>query len=229
MDTPIVPEKRCTKCCNLYPATTEYFHKHSGRKDGMRNECKTCHIDEQRRYRASHVDEDRERCRNYYAKHKDSARLYRQQYYAENKVAIYARKQEYRAQHREKDREYSRRYRTENPEKRREIVRRSQRKYPEKHATRQRVRRARKQGAEGTFTFADEQAQFKRQKGKCYYCGCKMTRLNNQLNSATVDHVFPIIRNGRNSPDNLVIACKSCNSKKGTRLPHEWAEGGRLL
>jgi 5-methylcytosine-specific restriction endonuclease McrA len=39
----------------------------------------------------------------------------------------------------------------------------------------------------------------------------------------------PIIRGGRNSPDNLVIACQVCNNRKYNKLPHEWIEGGRLL
>lgn len=46
---------------------------------------------------------------------------------------------------------------------------------------------------------------------------------------AGVDHVVPLVKGGSNGPDNLVIACSTCNLRKNDKLPHEWPEGGRLL
>lgn len=54
---------------------------------------------------------------------------------------------------------------------------------------------------------------FKRDGHKCQYCG------SNQ--DLTLDHVLPKSRNGQSTWDNLVTACKTCNSKKGDRLPDE--------
>jgi glycyl-tRNA synthetase (class II) len=34
--------KVCIKCCNEFPITSDYFYRHSGHKDGFRNECKSC-------------------------------------------------------------------------------------------------------------------------------------------------------------------------------------------
>ena len=41
----------------------------------------------------------------------------------------------------------------------------------------------------------------------CSYCGCR--------ESLSIDHVLPTSRGGPDSSDNVVWACKSCNSSKG--------------
>ncbi len=48
----------------------------------------------------------------------------------------------------------------------------------------------------------------------CQYCGLKSSSL-------TVDHVVPKSRGGRDSWENLVAACHSCNTRKGDRTPEE--------
>ena len=49
-------------------------------------------------------------------------------------------------------------------------------------------------------------------KFQCAYCGEKSQRL-------TQDHVVPWHKGGRTTVDNIVPACKSCNSKKRTGPP----------
>jgi len=51
---------------------------------------------------------------------------------------------------------------------------------------------------------------YKRDNNKCQYCGA--TR------SLTIDHVIPRSKGGEDSWDNLVVACASCNVKKGDKL-----------
>ena len=48
----------------------------------------------------------------------------------------------------------------------------------------------------------------------CCYCGSR--------ESLSVDYLIPTKRGGANSGDNLVWACRSCNSSKGTRDALEW-------
>ncbi len=64
--------------------------------------------------------------------------------------------------------------------------------------------------------------QFIRQKGLCYYCHEPL------LDGWIVEHVKPRAKGGEDKLYNLVIACQSCNAKKGSKSPHEWPEGGRL-
>jgi 5-methylcytosine-specific restriction endonuclease McrA len=54
---------------------------------------------------------------------------------------------------------------------------------------------------------------------RCHYCGCELdTRreaiINQQPNSATVDHKRPQSKGGRSNFGNLVLACYGCNQKK---------------
>lgn len=54
---------------------------------------------------------------------------------------------------------------------------------------------------------------FKRDQHTCQYCGSSQ--------DLTLDHVMPRSRAGKSSWDNLVTACKGCNSRKGDYTPDE--------
>ena len=49
---------------------------------------------------------------------------------------------------------------------------------------------------------------------ECQYCGSKKSPL-------TMDHVKPKKQGGKDSWENLVAACQTCNRKKGNRTPDE--------
>ena len=55
--------------------------------------------------------------------------------------------------------------------------------------------------------------------GKCYYCDNEF--LPGDL---TMDHIVPVVRGGKSTKNNVVPACKECNSKKKHALPIEWDE-----
>jgi len=50
----------------------------------------------------------------------------------------------------------------------------------------------------------------------CYYCGAK--------GNLAVDHLIPRIRGGRDETDNLIWACRTCNSSKQGRDMLIWAK-----
>ncbi len=52
---------------------------------------------------------------------------------------------------------------------------------------------------------------FKRDGNQCVYCGTK--------NDLTVDHVIPRSMGGKDTWENLVTACQTCNTRKGNRTP----------
>lgn len=50
----------------------------------------------------------------------------------------------------------------------------------------------------------------------CQYCGVTPGRTE-----LTLDHVLPRSRGGRTEWENVVVACRTCNQKKGNRTPRE--------
>jgi 5-methylcytosine-specific restriction endonuclease McrA len=54
---------------------------------------------------------------------------------------------------------------------------------------------------------------FRRDSNACVYCGSK--------SDLTIDHVYPKSRGGKTNWENLVTACRRCNSKKGHLTPDE--------
>ena len=57
----------------------------------------------------------------------------------------------------------------------------------------------------------------KHSQGMCHYCG-------DYAPDGQADHVLPLSRGGTDSIDNLVWACKSCNSSKGNKTIEEWKQ-----
>lgn len=200
MATRIIPLKQCTRKENcihpdgpVLPATIEYFYTYAPGEYGIEAECKHCRRDRSRRHYTANPEQGRENAHRWGKSNPDKVR------------------------------ERSRLRRVTNLEYMRAAVRRSQNAHPDRKNTNTRNRRARKRAAEGMHTAADIAAQLKRQKSKCYWCGCKLIKYH-------VDHVIPLVRGGWNDPSNLVIACPHCNDSKGAKLPHEWeGSGGRLL
>jgi 5-methylcytosine-specific restriction endonuclease McrA len=79
-------------------------------------------------------------------------------------------------------------------------------------------RRARKAKATGTHTADDILAQYERQSGACYWCDAEVGQ------DYHVDHVVPLSKGGSDGPDNLVIACPTCNLRKGAKMPDEFVK-----
>ena len=128
----------------------------------------------------------------------------------------------------EKAREKDAKYRKANPEKARESGRKYQKSNPEKMRQKDHRRRARKNGSSPDKIPASWfSEQFVLQKGLCCYCECAMTHSKGPQ-EAQEEHVIPLVRGGKHTLDNLVLACRTCNLSKGDKLLDEWlADTGR--
>lgn len=72
---------------------------------------------------------------------------------------------------------------------------------------------------------SDREVLFYRQKGKCFYCGCQMTKKRRKPGavdprSLTVDHVMTRRMGGRDGPK--VGACYDCNTRRGDLPAHDF-------
>lgn len=198
--------KTCTKCKQTYPATIEYWHKDKNRKDGLSPWCKDCNCANAKKWKRNNPERKRELNRQWQQANPEKYKLSNQKWAEKNPEKIRAKSRRWYAAHTDICRKKSKQWRVANPSK---VI-------LQKHR-----RRALKQGVDSSSSF-DEQAQLKRQHGKCYYCQTKLTEYH-------IDHVVPLSRGGSDHPDNKVLACPSCNLHKYNRLPHEWSKGGRLL
>lgn len=63
------------------------------------------------------------------------------------------------------------------------------------------------------FTYPERKATLMRSKGRCACCGKKLT-----TKTMTMDHIIPLLRGGKNEPENLVALCEACNKQKGNML-----------
>lgn len=56
----------------------------------------------------------------------------------------------------------------------------------------------------------------------CRYCDCQVSFKDRKgPKGGTYDHVLPLSLGGRETVDNLVVCCRTCNNRKGARTPEQ--------
>lgn len=82
---------------------------------------------------------------------------------------------------------------------------------------RQHVRRSAMLDSTDTASKEDTLA-IKEQHTSCFWCDSLL-----KYPERTIDHLIPVAKGGKHVLGNLVIACKSCNSRKRTKDPEDFA------
>jgi 5-methylcytosine-specific restriction endonuclease McrA len=230
--------KTCIKCGVEKPL--EAFRP--GGRGRSRGACRACEAAAQRLRYAQDPERYRAAARAYHEQNRETRRAYlerwrqaRQEhclaysraYYRANAEARRADIRRRRAaktaeQRREDDRrhnsarrDYFRQRQATHGEQLRENERRWRRENPHKKAEKEARRRARLAAARWIEP-VDRQQIVERDGSACYLCGRVL--LAHQI---TLDHVVPLSKGGPHAADNLRVACRSCNCRKGVRLPHE--------
>lgn len=147
--------------------------------------------------------------------------------YAENKERLSAQKKVYVEANKEKVKAYQKKWRQNNKQR---LLEKDRRNYIERkeHYDNYRVewraknrlkwngyRSARRiREKENGIFFITQKEYRKLERDPCFYCG--------SFDNPTLDHVIPVVRGGKHSIGNLVVACKSCNSRKSKKTIMEW-------
>lgn len=122
-------------------------------------------------------------------------------YYATHKEYFAQKQREYRQRHKDKSNERWRQWYEANPDK-----------VKAKSIIADERRRSRINNLPSTLTIEQWLFIKKVYNNRCAYCGKNSQKL-------TQDHVVPVSKGGGYTIDNIVPACRSCNSKKGNRKP----------
>ena len=117
----------------------------------------------------------------------------------------------WRAANTERVIETRRKYYAENPDKQAVLNAKWRAAKPEKVNATARRYYNRKLSAGGKYTKAEWKALLKHFGNKCLCCG----RTNVKVQA---DHVIPVTKGGTSNIDNIQPLCKSCNSRKGTKI-----------
>ena len=200
--------KTCSRCGVEKPATVEFYSERTDYAGRLRGACRVCRSSYFKAYRADHLQHKRECDRAYAADHMEAA---------------VQRVRAWRAKHPQRKRDTDRaRYLVT----RREVIARAsewQAANPDSRKATHNRRRALmvESPCAGLVTAEWVKEQGDRQRGRCYWC---RTRLGTTTH---LDHVVPLSRGGTHGPENLVIACPTCNLSKGAKHPMDFA--GRLF
>ena len=144
-----------------------------------------------------HLEEDKARSAAWRANHPEEVKTYKAAYYYSHPEEVKAYNAAWRADNRQEQKTYSANYRQANKDA---VLVTNQR------------RQALKRRLPATLTRGEWEAIKVAYKHRCAYCGKKQKRL-------TQDHVIPLSKGGGTTMGNIIPACQSCNSRKGSNLP----------
>jgi hypothetical protein len=212
----IIPQKKCSRCKQEFPATTEYFMLHKG---SLYCHCHTCRKLDKKESHIRHKEHNNARSRrwweenhdhylqsqlDYAASHREEARLRAAKWYADNREYALKAAKETRDANPEKFRRKAKDYAAQNP-----LILNANK----------RAHKARKR-AGGTHTRIQLMELYGLQDGRCGYCGVPI--FWHIKGDVHIDHMEPVSRGGSNTIDNICLACMTCNKEKYNRNVSEW-------
>ena len=222
--------KICSKCGEEKPATTEYFGKDKRNKDGLNGQCKDCRKEYQcqwykenkekmKEYNKQRRQENKEYDKQYYKENKEEIKEYYKQYRKENKEEI----KEYQNQWRQENKEYYKQYRKENEEKMKEYNKQWRQENTDRRRQYKQKRKAFKKRLPHTLTL-DQWEKIKNDfNNKCAYCGQSEQKHKEEFNEQLhQEHFIPLSKGGGYTHNNIIPACRSCNTSKYNTDFFEW-------
>jgi 5-methylcytosine-specific restriction endonuclease McrA len=191
--------KRCNKCGESKPLSD--FSKDRSARDGRQGRCKPCAKAAHKEYYEANAENIRARTRRHYESNREKRVEYSRQYRRENAETIARNNAEWRSR---------------NPDYFRQKAREWRALHPGAAEEQRNERRARKAKAPSDGTNPTWQKVARRDGMECAYCGVvTVPKHDDRRLWPTLDHIVPLSRGGADSMGNAVLACFSCNSRKG--------------
>lgn len=206
--------KKCTKCGEIKPKTSEFFGVVNHRPCGFRGECKSCYkkydaikyeknkaeiYARSNLWRLNNPERVKERAKKYVAEDPERYREYKRKYSEQNREVLSIRSLAYRAKNIDKEKARQSRYRMNNRDKGNVAKLR---------------RRTLKKNLQANFTVQDWKNTLSKFGNECAYCG--------ESENLSQDHFLPLTKGGEYTINNIIPACFSCNSSKHNKLFAEW-------
>lgn len=208
--------KVCGTCKSKLIATTEFYYRDSNKKDGLRTNCIDCCKKYKRDNREKLTKQQREaRMRN----HEQYLESARKRYWKNREKNLEWNKKNY-YKHIDRRKAYNKKFYRENSERIKEHVKRWAKENPKKVLAQSHLKRARKMRAIGKYSEEEFFSLCDEFNWKCCYCDKELSK-----DTATVDHAIPISKGGSNFIENILPACRSCNSSKNNKDLYEWFKG----
>lgn len=131
-------------------------------------------------------------------------------YYKRNAERLKAKATKWNREHPKRRKQIVADWQRRNPESCNRIHRRWMKRHPEVRVANQHARRARMVKSKGSYTEKQWKSLCARYNWRCLRC--------KKRKKLTPDHVVPLVKRGTNFIYNIQPLCKSCNSKKGTKI-----------
>lgn len=142
----------------------------------------------------------------------------RRKYYEVNKKEMLKQQVQYRMNNKEKIKLRDSKYYLAN----REVIYARNRLYVKEHPEQERMRgqkyRSQKLYLEATLTAEEWQKILDDHFHRCHYCSTKSDNLHQE-------HKIPVVKGGGYTAENIVPACKRCNSSKGAKNYKKFSKG----
>ena len=192
-------DKTCSKCKETKPVTE--FSKDRNRGDGLRSDCKACLRADAKAYRAANLEKVTAAGKRYREANKEKCAAGHKAYCAANPELVAAQQKAWRTANPERIAAYQAARRGANPGAQ------------QVHGSNFRARKA---GVQGKLTLQEWLEILEAHEGRCAYCGVD--------GKMTIEHMTPWRRGGTNTRDNVVPACGTCNTRKGSLTAVEFLE-----
>jgi 5-methylcytosine-specific restriction endonuclease McrA len=235
----------CSRCKNPFPATLQYFSK-GNKKNGLHSHCKPCQqqashdsymtnresvLQRTSAYQKAHPEMNRASTKKWRLKDPVKTKQSAQQTYQHRKTNGKLKEEWQRRTQSGRQAKATKRYHQNHPEAKKTISTKHKKKLaergltlhsrwkknrPDSVANKNRLRTIGRQDMKINGVTAI--GIYERDAGKCHLCHRPVSR-----KTFTLDHIIPKSLNGPGTWENLALAHKSCNSKRGVdRMPAQY-------